>query len=62
MTKQPASPFRCPICKQPVARGSEHFPFCGERCRVVDLGHWAAEDYRIAGDPVTLPDEESPYA
>lgn len=23
------------------------FPFCSERCRLVDLGNWSAEKYRI---------------
>jgi len=28
-------------------------PFCSERCRLIDLGQWAAEGYRIpdAGKP-----------
>ena len=24
-------------------------PFCSERCKQIDLGAWAAESYRIAG-------------
>jgi endogenous inhibitor of DNA gyrase (YacG/DUF329 family) len=23
-------------------------PFCSERCKVIDLGGWAAERYRVA--------------
>ena len=44
---------RCPICKGPVAPrpGNEAFPLCSERCRLIDLGKWLAEDYRVAGDP-----------
>jgi hypothetical protein len=26
-------------------------PFCSERCRMIDLGQWAAEDYRVAEEP-----------
>jgi hypothetical protein len=26
-------------------------PFCSERCRLTDLGAWAAESYRVAGKP-----------
>jgi len=22
-------------------------PFCSERCRLIDLGNWAAENYRV---------------
>ena len=28
-------------------------PFCCERCRMMDLGKWADEEFRV-----TLPDEE----
>ncbi len=45
-----ASTFHCPVCKKPVSKGTENFPFCGERCRTTDLGRWAAGDYRIAGE------------
>jgi len=24
-------------------------PFCSERCRNIDLGAWAAEEYRVPG-------------
>lgn len=24
------------------------FPFCSDRCRVIDLGKWASGEYRIA--------------
>lgn len=35
--------------------GNPDRPFCSARCRVVDLGNWADERYRVAGEPV--PDE-----
>lgn len=25
-----------------------HFPFCSERCRLIDLGKWFDEDFKIA--------------
>jgi endogenous inhibitor of DNA gyrase (YacG/DUF329 family) len=45
----------CPQC------GAEHAwdtrnrfrPFCGERCKLIDLGKWANEEYRVG-----LPDAE----
>ena len=50
---------RCPICRKPAAwEGNPHRPFCGERCRVVDLGNWADERYRVAGDPISEEDVE----
>ena len=39
---------KCPICKKEVALGSPDFPFCSERCRIVDLGNWASEKYVIS--------------
>jgi endogenous inhibitor of DNA gyrase (YacG/DUF329 family) len=40
----------CPRCGAQVAwtRESRHRPFCSERCRTVDLGAWATEQYRVA--------------
>jgi endogenous inhibitor of DNA gyrase (YacG/DUF329 family) len=26
------------------------FPFCSDRCRLIDLGRWLGEDYRLAAD------------
>ena len=40
----------CPICKKKqVAVGDPDFPFCSERCRLVDLGNWASGKYVIPG-------------
>jgi hypothetical protein len=41
--------WRCPIC-QLTTDSALHgdFPFCSERCRLLDLGHWAEESYRIS--------------
>jgi hypothetical protein len=40
----------CPRCGAQVAwvPESQHRPFCSERCRTVDLGAWATEQYRVA--------------
>jgi uncharacterized protein len=40
--------MKCPICKKEVALGAVDFPFCSERCRMIDLGKWASEEYRIS--------------
>ncbi len=43
----------CPRCRVPALwQGNPHRPFCSERCRLVDLGRWASEEYRVAGGPV----------
>ncbi len=39
----------CPICKRPTDSESHaEFPFCSERCRLLDLGNWASEKYVIS--------------
>ena len=43
--------MKCPICKKEVRPGDPEFPFCSERCRLIDLGNWAAEKYVIPGAP-----------
>jgi endogenous inhibitor of DNA gyrase (YacG/DUF329 family) len=43
---------RCPTCQRELT-WSEEFPwrpFCSERCKMVDLGAWFAEERSIAGD------------
>lgn len=47
---------KCPACKQPVKVGTADFPFCSERCRLLDLGRWADEDYRIPGESASQED------
>jgi endogenous inhibitor of DNA gyrase (YacG/DUF329 family) len=40
---------RCPICRKPTdSKNDSGFPFCSERCRLLDLGNWASEKYRIS--------------
>ena len=42
---------RCPVCGKGAPPRSENrfAPFCSERCRLVDLGRWLGEAYRIPG-------------
>jgi endogenous inhibitor of DNA gyrase (YacG/DUF329 family) len=50
--------IRCAVCKKETAWKDNPFrPFCSERCRLIDLGRWAAEEYRIAGEKNALPEE-----
>ncbi len=39
----------CPQCGKAVewAPESIHRPFCSERCKLIDLGAWASESYRV---------------
>ena len=51
---------KCPICGKPATLGDPDFPFCGERCRLIDLGNWSAEKYRISSPANPQQDEEEP--
>ena len=53
--------MRCPICKKPVTLPREgsnaapaHFPFCSDRCKLIDLGRWLDGKYQV---PVVEKDE-----
>ncbi len=59
--KNTALTFSCPICKKKVKRTNDDFPFCSARCRTNDLGQWASDEYRIAGEPVTIADDSEGY-
>ncbi len=52
----------CPICKKRTDSATDaEFPFCSERCRLMDLGAWASEKY-VVSDPIfaeeELPEED----
>ncbi|HUL34279.1 MAG TPA: DNA gyrase inhibitor YacG [Candidatus Eisenbacteria bacterium] len=53
--------YQCPNCKKPTDSAADaDFPFCSERCRLLDLGAWAAEKY-VVSDPI-FDEEELPEA
>lgn len=50
--------FRCPKCKKPLPDSTgtgkaasltdnKFFPFCSERCKLIDIGAWLDEEYKI---------------
>lgn len=40
--------LRCPICGQMFDLAlSKALPFCGDRCRQIDLGRWLRESYSV---------------
>lgn len=56
--------FPCPTCNKPSILTQENAfrPFCSERCKLIDLGYWAAENHKIAGDEVRLnPEDQDQY-
>lgn len=47
----------CPTCGKttPYSLDNPYRPFCSQRCKMIDLGQWANEEYRI-------PEQEKPLA
>jgi len=42
----------CPSCKQltEYSVDNPYRPFCSKRCKLIDLGLWASEQYAIPAD------------
>jgi endogenous inhibitor of DNA gyrase (YacG/DUF329 family) len=41
--------IRCPICQKENDFFAEPVgPFCSERCKLIDLGKWLGEEYRVS--------------
>jgi uncharacterized protein len=44
--------WHCPICRKPTdSETDSDFPFCSERCKLLDLGNWSSEKY-VVSEPV----------
>lgn len=49
----------CPQCrKETIWEGNPSRPFCSDRCRLIDLGSWAAEEYRVPADKIPIDELE----
>ena len=50
--KRKARMVNCPQCGKTAAwdPANRYRPFCSERCKMIDLGAWASESYRV---PIT---------
>jgi len=55
----------CPICKKPVSETlpsgerNRYFPFCSDRCKLIDLGRWLGGKYQIPVEAPNSPRERS---
>lgn len=50
---------KCPHCgKEAEFSGNEFRPFCSERCKLLDFGAWADEEYGIAAEATEMSDED----
>lgn len=51
--------MKCPTCgKEATWQDNPHRPFCSERCKLVDLGKWVNDEYRVPGREIP-PDSKS---
>ena len=60
MPRKKVLSLRCPTCRKLVLREEPNFPFCSERCKMIDLGKWASGDYVISS-PLTQDTSEAEY-
>lgn len=46
--------LNCPTCQKGIEYSDKYpfRPFCSERCKLIDLGEWAAEKHKIEGSSV----------
>ncbi len=51
--------IRCPICREFTTwEENPYRPFCSERCKLIDLGAWASEEYKVPVKEEENEDEE----
>jgi uncharacterized protein len=48
MPRKRSIKLRCPICRKTTKATDPDFPFCSDRCRLIDLGKWASGGYVIS--------------
>lgn len=67
MAAEPSNSVKLVVC--PTCGGDSVYspanafrPFCSERCKNIDLGAWASENFRVPsqGLPEDLTDEQQP--
>ena len=50
---------KCPTCgRQAEYTGNEHRPFCSERCKLIDFGAWADEEFALPSQTESLSEED----
>ena len=50
---------KCPTCgTQTKYEGNEFRPFCSERCKLIDFGAWASEQYSLPVEESSLTEED----
>lgn len=51
---------KCPICgkENEYSPQNEFRPFCSERCKLIDFGAWADEEYALPVQDAQLSEED----
>jgi hypothetical protein len=50
---------KCPTCEKSVEyAGNEFRPFCSERCKLIDFGAWADEEFALPSESAELSEED----
>ncbi|HEX8247963.1 MAG TPA: DNA gyrase inhibitor YacG [Pyrinomonadaceae bacterium] len=50
---------KCPTCgREAEYMGNEFRPFCSERCKLIDFGAWADEEFALPAETETLSEED----
>lgn len=53
--------MKCPSCHRPAQwEDNPHRPFCSERCKLLDFGAWANEEFSVPAEEVAPSLEDSP--
>ena len=55
--------INCPRCRKPVVRSQSRpapfFPFCSQRCKLIDMGQWLDGEHRIE-EPLAEREDDLP--
>lgn len=52
--------IKCPACQKPTFwQDNPYRPFCSRRCRMLDLGCWVDEEYRVPSEDQSGIDESA---
>ena len=60
--------MQCPTCKKPIPEPAadeklpKFFPFCSQRCKLIDLGRWLDGKYQIPVVDREDPQQSDPRA
>ena len=50
---------KCPVCGKHVEyEGNEFRPFCSERCKLLDFGAWADEEYNLPSESSEMTEQD----